>query len=231
MNFRRFYAVLSVVLFSIMFVSCATDDPFSEISDDDQVVSDESVSDDEEVVDNTTVQDEDDVKTEEDVTDDEVSDESDDTAQVDETSDVDEETTDDEGSSNLNTGDTSGQQAAAGNPGAACTKDEDCNNWAGTGNDDEQYAICLLPTEGYPEGYCSFMCDGSVALNHGCNGYNGVYYGWGTYGDGYCFHPCDDPNDCRVGYRCSQTVGACMPDCEVDACQKGTCDETEKVCL
>ncbi|HQJ61180.1 MAG TPA: hypothetical protein PKV35_09300, partial [bacterium] len=92
-------------------------------------------------------------------------------------------------------------------------------------------AICLLPTEGYPGGYCSFMCDSSVALNYGCNGFGGVYYGYGTLGDGYCFHPCDDPTDCRVGYRCSQTVGACMPDCAVDACVLGTCDETEKVCL
>jgi len=94
-----------------------------------------------------------------------------------------------------------------------------------------QNLFYLLLAQGYPGGYCSFMCDSSVAMNYGCNGFGGVYYGYGTLGDGYCFHPCDDPTDCRVGYRCSQTVGACMPDCAVDACVLGTCDETEKVCL
>lgn len=214
MYFKKLQVILVVLFVSVMFFSCKTDDPMSDlVMDEDQVVTDDAQTNDEQS-DNQIVVDEDAAVDQE---------------QTDETADN--EINDDEGTSNLNTGDTSGQQAMPGNPGAVCTKDEDCNNWAGTGNDDEQYAICLLPTEGYPQGYCSFMCDSSVALNHGCNGYGGKYYGWGTYGDGYCFHPCDDPNDCRFGYRCSQTVGACMPDCAVDECKKGTCDETEKVCL
>jgi hypothetical protein len=229
MNLKKLQTISIVFFVSIVFFSCTTDDPVTDaVTDDDQVTKDEAQTNDEQSEDKTGT-DEDTAVSDDIEVDEAVNDEAVDQEQTDDA--VDNELSDDEGTSNLNTGDTSGQQAMPGNPGAACTKDEDCNNWAGTGNDDEQYAICLLPAEGYPQGYCSFMCDSSVALNHGCNGYNGVYYGWGTYGDGYCFHPCDDPNDCRVGYRCSQTVGACMPDCEVDACQKGACDETEKVCL
>jgi len=231
MVLRKIQMILFAMLLSIALFSCSNDDPIEDlVTDSDQTTQDNAVSDDE-VADNQAVDDEvsDEVEDNQ-VVDEAVNDEASD-SQVDEMSDVDSETTDEETSSNLNTGDTSGQQAAAGDPGFACTKDGDCNDWAGTGNDDSQLAICILPGEGYPDGYCSFMCDSSVALNYGCNGYNGVYYGYGTYGDGNCFHPCDDPNDCRVGYRCSQTVGACMPDCAVDACQSGTCDEEEKVCL
>jgi len=238
MFLRKVPMILLAVLMSVVLFSCATDDPLGDIvADDDQTVLDNSVVNDNENTDTQVSDDTDKVavdnETKDDVAVDEMNDESldesSDNAQVDENHDM--ESSDNDASSNLNTGDISGQQALAGNPGFACTKDSDCNDWAGTGNDDSQLAICLLPAEGYPLGYCSFMCDSSVNLNHGCNGYNGVYHGWGTYGDGYCFHACDDPNDCRVGYRCSQTVGACMPDCAVDACKKGTCDEEEKVCL
>ncbi|HQI03721.1 MAG TPA: hypothetical protein PL195_00515 [bacterium] len=219
---------LGFVLFS--FVSCSNDDPLAtEDLDKDNIATDNEendsqTGDDSVIIDENETIDQKTVPDENEETDVDLSDEV--LTELDDES-VDEEVNDDE-SSNLNTGDTSGTQAATGKSGAPCTKDEDCTNWTGT---DEQYAICLLPTEGYPGGYCSFMCDSSVALNYGCNGFGGVYYGYGTLGDGYCFHPCDDPTDCRVGYRCSQTVGACMPDCAVDACVLGTCDETEKVCL
>jgi hypothetical protein len=223
-NFMVFGLVF--ILFSV--VSCSNDDPLAtEDLDKDNVVSDNEQND-SQVTDNTVIIDENETVDQETVVDEneeidgDLSDDLSDEVLTDS-----EEVNDDE-SSNLNTGDTSGTQAVTGKPGAPCTKDEDCTNWTGT---DEQYAICLLPAEGYPSGYCSFMCDSSVALNYGCNGFGGVYYGYGALGDGYCFHPCDDPNDCRVGYRCSQTVGACMPDCAVDACSLGTCDETEKVCL
>lgn len=222
------FMVLGLIFVLFSFSSCSNDDPFTEENlDKDNVVSDNEqndsqVNDDAVTVDENEPVDQETVPDESEETDVDLSDDLSDEVLTDL-----EEVNDDE-SSNLNTGDTSGTQAEAGKPGAPCTKDEDCTNWTGT---DEQYAICLLPTEGYPGGYCSFMCDSSVAMNYGCNGFGGVYYGYGTYGDGYCFHPCDDPTDCRVGYRCSETVGACMPDCAVDACSLGTCDETEKVCL
>jgi len=219
----NYFALISVLLvFSV--VSCVTDDPQSEeVNDLDQTTEDTETNDIAEKEDVVSIPDEDEIN-EEDVTDDNEPDEEEYVCDFDEVSDEDNE----DDSSNLNTGDTSGKQAASGEPGAPCTKDEDCKNWTGA---DEQYAICLKPAEGYPGGYCSFMCDSSVALNHGCNGYSGVYYGYGTWGDGYCFHPCSNPTDCRVGYRCSKTVGACMPDCAVNECSKGSCDETEKVCL
>ncbi len=209
------YAVFIIVFVLFSMGSCTTDDPAVDIGDIDNTVTDNEINDQTLVNDNETTDADEIIDTE---TNDEAND-----AEADN-----EKITDDDDSSNLNTGDISGTQAEAGKPGAPCTKDEDCTNWTGT---DEQYAICLLPAEGYPGGYCSFMCDSSVAMNYGCNGFGGVYYGYGTLGDGYCFHPCDDPADCRVGYRCSQTTGACMPDCAVDACSLGTCDETEKVCL
>ena len=81
-------------------------------------------------------------ETHDDVTVDEMNDESSDES-------LDMEVSDDDTASNLNTGDTSGQQSAVGNPGYACTKDGDCNDWAGTENNNDQLAICLLPNEGY----------------------------------------------------------------------------------
>lgn len=221
-----FRSIIFVIFVLFFMVSCSNDDPEAEnFADLDNVAIDNETGNDSELNDDAIITDEfvesdDEIITDDDVTSVDESIENDDVA-------VDEETSDDE-SSNLNTGDISGDQAEAGKPGAICTKDEDCTNWAGT---EPQDAICLLPSEGYPGGYCSFMCDGSVAMNYGCNGYGGIYYGFGKFGDGYCFHRCDDPTDCRVGYRCSKSVGACMPDCAVDACSLGTCDETEKVCL
>lgn len=127
----------------------------------------------------------------------------------------------------LNTGDTSGQQAASGEPGAACNRDRDCKDWSGA---NDQGAICLTDADGFPNGYCTFLGDGSTSLNYGCNGYGGKHVAYSsTWGDGYCYHRCDAPNDCRVGYRCYD--GACMPDCEGQTCKYGACDPTHKVCL
>ena len=131
---------------------------------------------------------------------------------------------------NLNTGDTSGNQAAAGSVGAACNSDSQCTGY-GSG-DSGQDAICLTANDSYfpaPGGYCSFMCD---STDHAaCDNAGGVYHGYNGWGDGYCFHRCTKPSDCRVGYRCSNKIHACMPDCAETGCETGTCDETDKVCL
>ena len=53
--------------------------------------------------------------------------------------------------SNLNTGDTSGNQAASGAVGAGCTKDEDCTGtYSGSygGEDYDQEAFCLTASRG-----------------------------------------------------------------------------------
>ncbi|MGI6393805.1 MAG: hypothetical protein ACOX2F_03570 [bacterium] len=221
---------LLILLPVLLLFSCTTSDEYEEDDSSqgtvlDKEASDDVLSNDDVVLDNSIVPDKD-------VVPDDKNEDDDDSGNTGETNNDDDsgntgETNGDD-DSNLNTGDTSGNQALAGKPGAGCTKDEDCTNWTG---ENEQYAICLAPAEGYPDGYCSFMCDGSVNMNYGCNGNGGVYYGYGSWGDGYCFHPCSDPTDCRVGYRCSQTVKACMPDCEKNKCSLGVCDSNEKVCL
>ena len=149
-------------------------------------------------------------------------------------SDADTDTTADtgsEGGDNLNTGDTSGNQAQSGATGAPCSDDDDCQGSYGSG-DDGQIAICLTANDSYfpaPGGYCSFMCD---ATDHAaCDNAGGVYHGYNGWGDGYCFHKCTKPSDCRVGYRCSNKINACLPDCAETGCTAGTCDETDKVCL
>lgn len=136
-----------------------------------------------------------------------------------------------EGGDNLNTGDTSGNQAGKGKTGAPCSDDDDCTSTYGSG-DDGQIAICLSANDSYfpaPGGYCSFMCD---ATDHkACDNAGGVYHSYGSWGDGYCFHKCTKPSDCRVGYRCSNKIHACLPDCAETGCVTGDCDETDKVCL
>lgn len=130
----------------------------------------------------------------------------------------------------LNTGDTSGDQAAAGAPGAPCSNDGQCADFAGTGQGDDQGAVCVRDSEGFPGGYCSFLCSLPTSGNYGCNAAGGVYVPYSSsWGDGYCYHPCKAPNDCRVGYRCVD--GACMPDCLQYACKVGTCDASKHVCL
>lgn len=124
----------------------------------------------------------------------------------------------------LNTGDTSGDQAASGQPGAPCDEDSNCKN------DSEQDAICLTAAEGFPGGYCSFMTSEPASENYGCNAFGGVAVPYSNnWGDGYCYHRCDAPNDCRVDYRC--VGGACMPDCARFVCSVGVCDQQSWVCV
>ncbi len=136
-----------------------------------------------------------------------------------------------EGGDNLNTGDTSGNQAQSGKVGAACTSDSQCTQTYGSG-DSGQDAFCLTANDSYfpaPGGYCSFMCDSTD--HKACDNAGGVYHGYNGWGDGYCFHKCTKPSDCRVGYRCSNKIHACLPDCAETGCTAGTCDATDKVCL
>ena len=136
-----------------------------------------------------------------------------------------------EGDDNLNTGDTSGNQAQSGKVGAACTSDSQCTQTYGSG-DSGQEAFCLTANDSYfpaPGGYCSFMCDATDY--QACSNAGGVYHGYNSWGDGYCFHKCTKPSDCRVGYRCSNKIHACLPDCATTGCKTGTCDATDKVCL
>ena len=135
---------------------------------------------------------------------------------------------------NLNTGDTSGNQAATGATGAACNSDSQCNaTYSGSfgGEDFDQEAFCLTANDNYfpaPGGYCTLSCD---TYDQGaCNSVNGVCYLYSTY-NGYCFHKCTKPSDCRVGYRCSTKIHACMPDCATAGCKTGVCDETDNVCV
>ncbi len=140
-----------------------------------------------------------------------------------------------EGGDNLNTGDTSGNQAQTGATGAACTRDEDCTGtYSGSygGENYDMEAFCLTENDSYfpaPGGYCTFNCD--MTDHAACDNVGGVYHGYNSWGDGYCFHKCTKPSDCRVGYRCSNKIHACLPDCATTGCTAGTCDETDKVCL
>ncbi|MBR4490504.1 hypothetical protein IKP13_07730 [bacterium] len=158
---------------------------------------------------------------------------------ADTTADTDADTTADTGAdtgsegddSNLNTGDTSGNQAQSGKVGAPCTSDSQCTQTYGSG-DSGQDAFCLTANDSYfpaPGGYCSFMCDSTD--HKACDNAGGVYHGYNGWGDGYCFHKCTKPSDCRVGYRCSNKIHACLPDCAETGCTAGTCDATDKVCL
>lgn len=132
--------------------------------------------------------------------------------------------------SNLNTGDTSGNQAQSGQIGAACTKDSQCTQKYNNG---DQEANCLFESDGFPGGYCTFFGDGTDSA--ACNSTGELFYnfggGWG--GNGLCLHRCTKPSDCRVGYRCSNKVKACLPNCNIDGyeCFHGVCDHTEGVCV
>lgn len=128
----------------------------------------------------------------------------------------------------LNTGDTSGKQAAARAPGSACSKDDDCDS---SGGEEDQAPICLLAGEGFPGGYCSFLTDNGTSTNYGCNAFNGKHVPLNAgFGDGYCAHICADSRDCRVGYRC--VSASCQPDCARPdyTCWMGQCSATKKVC-
>lgn len=129
--------------------------------------------------------------------------------------------------------DPSGNQTKDGAVGAACTRDEDCTGtYSGTygGDSYEQEAICLTQSgDGFPGGYCSFMCDSTD--HQACDKAGGVYHGYNGWGDGFCYSRCNQTSDCRDGYICSEKIHACMPNCEVNECVIGNCDETDKVCL
>ena len=148
------------------------------------------------------------------------------------TNPTDDPTTPGEGGDNLNTGDTSGNQAQSGKVGAPCNSDSQCTQTYGSG-DSGQEAFCLTQNDdGFPGGYCSFMCD--MTDHAACDNAGGVYHAnsQGGWGDGYCYHKCTKPSDCRVGYRCSNKIHACLPDCDANECVYNTvCDETDKVCL
>ena len=130
--------------------------------------------------------------------------------------------------SNLNTGDTSGNQAAKGAVGAACTSDSDCKGSYGSG-DDEHTPSCLAAKEGFTGGYCSYFSDDGKA----CSNAGETHYEYNSWGDGFCYHKCTKPSDCRVGYRCSNKAHLCMPDCKKAGyeCFYGECDQTDGVCL
>ncbi len=135
---------------------------------------------------------------------------------------------------NLNTGDTSGNQAQNGKTGSACSGESCTETYQNNFNPEDPYEqIAVCQTEGFPGGYCMFESDG---LDQGaCNSVGGVYHNYtgGAWDNGYCFYKCNKPSDCRVGYRCSQKLHACMPNCNAEGytCYKGICDETDGVCL
>ena len=151
---------------------------------------------------------------------------------IDTTPDEDDESDIDSGD-NLNTGDTSGNQAQAGKVGAACTIDDNCTEtYQNTFDPEDTYKqVAVCQTNGFPNGYCTFMCDPTDqkacdSVGETCYIYNNIFGG-----DGFCFHKCTKPSDCRAGYRCSNTIKACLPDCAENGCEHGTCDATDKVCL
>lgn len=135
-----------------------------------------------------------------------------------------------EGGDNLNTGDTSGNQAQSGKVGAACTKDSQCTQTYGSG-DSGQDPLCLTSNDiafPSPNGYCSFLCD--FTDTGACDSAGELCYLYSNY-NGVCLHKCTKPSDCRVGYRCSNKIHACLPDCANSECKTGACDPTDKVCL
>lgn len=146
------------------------------------------------------------------------------------TNPTDDPTTPGEGGDNLNTGDTSGNQAQSGKVGAPCNSDSQCTQTYGSG-DSGQDPLCLTSNDiafPSPNGYCSFLCD--FTDTGACDSAGELCYLYSNY-NGVCLHKCTKPSDCRVGYRCSNTVHACLPDCANSECKTGACDPTDKVCL
>jgi hypothetical protein len=132
--------------------------------------------------------------------------------------------------SNLNTGDESGNQALAGEIGAACTNENNCKQ---SYNNGDQTAACVKDSEGFPGGYCTFFGDGTDSA--ACDSTEELFYNFGGSwgGNGLCLHKCTKPSDCRKGYRCSNKIQACLPDCKTAGyeCVYGKCDTTDGVCL
>lgn len=122
------------------------------------------------------------------------------------------------------------QTAQPGSVGAPCSSENDCKGSFGSG-DSEQTPSCLDTGDGFPNGYCTYISDAEAKA---CNNLNEIHYGYNAYEDGYCYHRCSKPSDCRKGYRCSNKVHACMPDCKApgyECYMNGVCDETDGVCL
>lgn len=135
-----------------------------------------------------------------------------------------------EGGDNLNTGDTSGNQAQNGAVGAACNSDSQCTQTYGNG-DSGQEPICFTDNDiAFPSlgGYCSFFCD--ITDSGACDSAGELCYLYSNF-NGICLHKCTKPSDCRVGYRCSNKIHACLPDCATAGCKTGICDETDNVCV
>ena len=134
--------------------------------------------------------------------------------------------------SNLNTGDESGNQAQAGEIGAACTSDSQCTQTYDSGTDGQE-PVCLFASYGFPNGYCTFFGDGTDSA--ACDSTEELFYNFGGSwgGNGLCLHKCTKPSDCRKGYRCSNKIQACLPDCKTAGyeCVYGKCDTTDGVCL
>ncbi len=225
--------ILLIAVCSFLFLSCSSDD-----KDDDTTADTDNLTIDNDIASDTENKDEDTAALDED----DVAKEDSDTTDADQEETNDPDSTVDEDTNNdstLNTGDESGNQPSTGEVGAPCTKDEDCNNF-GTPSDDgeiddsntSQAAICLLENEGFPKGYCSFMCDMDTSKNYGCNDADGKYVAYSDgWGDGFCYHKCSTPKDCREGYRCES--GSCRPDCNDSDknCTYGICNTTTNVCV
>lgn len=134
---------------------------------------------------------------------------------------------------NLSNSDAS-QTAQPGKIGAACTDDDQCTQTYGSG-DSSQEALCLFESsDGFPGGYCSFLSTGYEEDICGSTGE--VFYNFGgesLSGTGLCLHRCTQPSDCRKGYRCSNKIHACLPDCNKTGykCVYGQCDTTDGVCV
>ncbi len=102
--------------------------------------------------------------------------------------------------------------------GSACTTESDCDQ-----------GICIGEDRGFPDGYCTGVCNGPSDCPDGsaC-----VRVGRGT---SICLDRCDpaaEPKRCRDGYGCATSpfLGqpVCMPGCEVDSdCEAGKRCDTE----
>lgn len=106
-----------------------------------------------------------------------------------------------------------------GGVGDPCTSLVDC---AGGGS-----AVCISPTQGMPEGYCTVSCSATAACP------SGSHCAF-TSGSAVCLSDCTSASDCRSGYACTDYDGdgatECAPaagggdGCTSDAdCGTGTC--------
>ncbi len=82
-------------------------------------------------------------------------------------------------------------------PGSQCFQNQEC---AATGND----PICLGPSEGFVDGYCSEFCDlaNPVCAGDGVCVDEGTAVGTNISLNGICLDTCLSVADCRPGYDC-----------------------------